>query len=246
VRVAELWICALLLVTTTASSAPADEACSKRNAEAEALFDRGKALFDVDRLNEACARLEESRRIEPSVGTLGLLAACHEKQGRLVAAFQRYVEAASRAAACGDDREMFAWERAADLLLRLPRLRISRADPDAVIELRRDGAVVRYGTIGDALVVDPGRLEIFARARGKVMFVRLVELAEGARVEVDIPAIANAAPPPYALPPCAPQGGVSPPLASPTGRSSSLSERSAETACAPVAAVQSPSGGERP
>jgi tetratricopeptide (TPR) repeat protein len=231
VRIVELRISAIVLAIAAASSASAAEVCSKRSAEAEALFDRGKALFDVDRLNEACARLEESRRIEPSVGTLGLLAACHEKQGRLVAAFQGYVEAATRAAACGDDREMFAWERAADILLRLPRLRISRADPDAAIELRRGGAVVRYGTIGDALVVDPGRLEILARAKGKIDFVRLVELAEGARVDVDIPALAKAPPPPGA--PQAPG-------------SASLSERSAETACAPAAAVQSPSAGERP
>lgn len=194
-RVVELWICILLLAITAASSASAAEACSKHSPEAEALFNRGKALFDVDRLDEASARLEESQRIEPSVGTLGLLAACHEKQGHLVAAFRAYVEAGTRAAACGDDREMFAWERAADLHLRLPRLRISRAEPDVVIVLRQGGVVARAGNLGDDLVVDPGLLEIVAWAPGKVDFVRILALAEGARVEVDIPALAPAASP---------------------------------------------------
>jgi hypothetical protein len=175
-----------------ASPARAAAVCIKESAQAEALFNEGRALFDANRLDEACGRLAESQGIEPSVGTLGLLAACHEKQGHLVAAFREYVETAMQAVACGDEREAFAWNRAADLKLKLPHLRIDHSDHDAVIELRRGSVIVPQRTIGEDIVVDPGRIDISVRAPGKAEFRSIVELAEGARVRVIVPPLGPA------------------------------------------------------
>ena len=110
--------CAILAVSTFARA----DACKKHSAEAEALFEQGRKLYDAGRYEEACERLEGSQRIEPSVGTLGLLAACFERQGRLASAWERYIETATRARVCGDKRGVFARDRATVLERRVPTL----------------------------------------------------------------------------------------------------------------------------
>ena len=63
---------------------------------AAALFREGKALMDKNDFTPACAKLEESERLDPGGGTLLNLALCHEKQGRwneATEAFQKAIEA---------------------------------------------------------------------------------------------------------------------------------------------------------
>jgi hypothetical protein len=58
-----------------ATTAYADEA------EAERLFEEGRALVDAGKISEGCAALAESQKIDPSPGTLLNLALCHEAEG---------------------------------------------------------------------------------------------------------------------------------------------------------------------
>src|SRR5437870_2330149 len=63
--------------------------------EAERLFEKGKAEFQAKTYADACEDLASSERLEPTVGTLGLLAACHEAQQRLATAYREYLEVAA-------------------------------------------------------------------------------------------------------------------------------------------------------
>ena len=56
---------------------------------ADALFNEGTALLKAGKLDEACGKLAESQSTEPAIGTLGLLAYCHEQSGKLDCAARR-------------------------------------------------------------------------------------------------------------------------------------------------------------
>ncbi|MCC6559021.1 MAG: hypothetical protein IT372_39360, partial [Polyangiaceae bacterium] len=76
-----------LAIALASGVARADEpAPAPVESRAEALFQEGKRLLEEGRVAEACARLAASEAIDPTVGTLGLLAACHEQEGRIATA----------------------------------------------------------------------------------------------------------------------------------------------------------------
>src|SRR5437660_1146046 len=65
--------------------------------EGERTFRQGRALMLEGRFDEACPLLEESQRLEPHVGTLLNVAACHERQGRVGSAWVEYQKALTAA-----------------------------------------------------------------------------------------------------------------------------------------------------
>lgn len=144
-----------------ASSAQADSAA------AEALFERGKALIQEGKVGEACAKFEESFRLDPGGGVLINLASCHEQQGRTATAWAEFKEALALAIKAGrSDREAFARERIEQLSGKLPRLRIEVPDNVRVpgLQVRRGDAVLGEGAWGEALPVDPGAHAILVTA----------------------------------------------------------------------------------
>src|SRR5829696_5855787 len=83
---------------------------------AEALFTEGRRLLAERRYAEACAKLAESQRLDPAIGTLLNLADCHEKNGQTASAWARFREAAEAARRAGDaTREKVAARRASAL-----------------------------------------------------------------------------------------------------------------------------------
>lgn len=168
----------LAAVTAQAQVPPADPAAPQidsagppvatpaptREERAEALFQEGKRLFEAGEYAAACAKLAESDALDPTISTLGLLAGCHEREGRLATAWQEYLTTAERAARAGDSRADFARERAAALEPRLPRLQIKLERPEPGVEVLRDGVAVPAAELGKAIPVDPGVHEIVARA----------------------------------------------------------------------------------
>jgi hypothetical protein len=149
-------------------------------ASAEALFREGKALLEAGDHDAACPKLEHSQRLDPAIGTLALLAFCHEQQGKLATAWQQYLSAAAMARDAGQrDRERVARARAADLDRRLSRLTIVVEQPLPGLELRRSGHSVRPAEWGLAVPVDPGSIEIEARAPGYQPWQRVVQIEAG-------------------------------------------------------------------
>jgi hypothetical protein len=156
-------------------------------AEAERLFEEGRERMLEGRFDEACPKLAESQRLDPHVGTLLNLAACHERQGKVASAWVEYQKALTAARADGQaERARLAEQRIATLEPRVPWLRIrvlQRLAPDAVT---LDGSVLPPAAWDSALPVDPGFHVVEARGRGKLAFDERFELGEGSRRTVTI------------------------------------------------------------
>ena len=104
--------------TSTATSAPATGASAEPQANtpqarAEALFDEGVTLLDAKSFAAACARFEESQKLDPAPGTLFNLATCEEGQAHFGTAARRWREGAALLPA-DDPRRPKAEKNAAD------------------------------------------------------------------------------------------------------------------------------------
>src|SRR5260221_714184 len=64
---------------------------------AKALFEEAIKLLDAGRTAEACPKLEESKQLDPRVGTEFELADCYERMGRTASAWSGFVALAGRA-----------------------------------------------------------------------------------------------------------------------------------------------------
>lgn len=150
-----------------------------RGAAAEALFESGHEAMSQGDYDTACARFEESNRLDPAVGSLLNLAACEEKRGRLATAWQLFKRVMNELPA-GDDRYPIAQRRASDLRPRVPRL---------TLELERNApkqTTVHYGKVilGQAsfhvpLPFDPGEHTLYVVAPDRDRRAYQVTLREG-------------------------------------------------------------------
>ncbi|WP_437733446.1 hypothetical protein [Sorangium sp. So ce1335] len=219
-QVAALAAAGTLAVATALAAAPAaaQPVSAQDQAAAQALFDEARALAAAGQHAEACPKLEESQRLDPSIGTQYYLAECLEGLGRTASAWTLYVQVGDLAEAAGQSaRASYARERAELIAPSLVRLSIRipdalRSVPDLRVE--RDGSLVGPPQWGAAVPVDPGRHTIVVTATGKKPWRREVDAsAPGTTVALDVPpleeapgapAAAAATPPPAAAPRPAP------------------------------------------
>jgi hypothetical protein len=165
-----MWILIASCLSLVGLSSPAHAVTPAEKATAEALFDEGVAALKSGNLDLACQKLESSQRIEAGVGVLLYLGDCYEKKGRTASAWAIFREAASIAAARGDDRAPIARERADRLTSRLSKLTITMDQgsdmslPD--LELTRDGESIPRELWGNPIPIDPGEHIIAAVAPG--------------------------------------------------------------------------------
>ena len=133
-------------------------------AAAETLFQAGITLMSQGKYAEACPKLAESQRADPSSGTLLNLGSCYEKTGRPASAWATFKEAAAMARSLGQtDREATANGRIAALEPTLSTLRIDAGDVQGMV-VKRDGLEVGRGSLGVPIAVDPGEHVITAAA----------------------------------------------------------------------------------
>lgn len=163
---------------------------------AEELFRQGKGLMAEERYGEACPKLAESQRLDPSTGTLLNLAVCHEKQGKLATAWNEFNEALLAAQRDGrTDRVAYARERIAAIEPNLSRVTLVLPEAHDVKGLRveLDGTVVGRPALGVALPIDPGAHTIVVSAPGKKSWEATVEVPEGAsKKSVTLPRLLDA------------------------------------------------------
>jgi hypothetical protein len=165
-------------------------------AAAEALFREGKALLEAGDAASACPKLEQSQRLEPAVGTVALVAYCHEQQGKLASAWQGYLSAAAMARDAGQkQREQVARSKASELEPRLSKLTIQVEDPVVGVAITRGGSPVPQAEWGVALPIDPGSVDVAARASGHRAWRATIEVPpEGALLTVRVPRLEPEAP----------------------------------------------------
>lgn len=154
---------------------------------ADTLFSEGKQLMEQGKFVEACDKLAESDALDPAIGTLGLLATCHEQQGRIATAWREYSQTAARADAVADDRGTFARERAKALEPELPKLLVRLALADTNVVVMRNGVRLLAEEYGVAAPIDPGTYEIVARWPDKPEFRTTVTVLARKLSEVEIP-----------------------------------------------------------
>lgn len=185
------------------SPAPAGSPAPPAGAQsrADALFQQGKQLLEQGKFVEACDLLAQSDKLDPSVSALGLLATCHEQQGRIATAWREYMETVKRAEATRDDRGAFAKQRAAAIEPRLPRIAIRVPKAIAGLEVRRDGEIVEGDALGASIAVDPGAHEIAFSAPGRQEQRIRLSSKESAVITIDAPDLAIVAAPAACPPP---------------------------------------------
>jgi hypothetical protein len=207
---------ALALAGASASprAARAQPQPTKRDpAAAEALFQEGRRLLKEGKVDEACAKLAGSQRLDPSSGTLLNLADCHERQGKLATAWAEFVSVGDSATTRGNEkRAVEAKRRAAKLEPQLSRLVVSVAAGAGPVTVKRNGEPIEAAQLGVPVPVDPGEQLISAEAEGRLPFRKVVTVkAGGERIQIEVPTLA---PEPR---PASPEPPMPVPLAQPVG-----------------------------
>jgi hypothetical protein len=192
---------ALTLMASVAASArvAAADSSAQDSAAAQSLYDEARRLTSAGKWADACPKLEESQRLDPTPVTEFYLADCYEHAGRTASAWSTFLDLAVTAHRSGGpraaDRERVAKERAAALEPRLARLQIDVVPAVRVqgLVVKRDGELVGEGQWGAPVAVDPGKHAIEASAPGKKPWTLQEDVPSGGRVvTLQVPALEDA------------------------------------------------------
>lgn len=208
------WILALAAV----AAAPAAHAQST-SAQAERLFDGGRALLESGKIAEACAAFESSQKLEPHAATLLNLASCREKNKQLATARSVFAEAGQLARGEHNDKLVnVALHHQRRLEPLVSKLTIAVAADHAVpgLELLRNGDKLDPASWNHPQLVDGGSYTITARAPGRAAWTVTKQVqAERDAVQIEIPVLVELSPPVAAAPPPASPVAPSPEASSP-------------------------------
>jgi hypothetical protein len=158
---------------STASTPAHAQTSAQDSAVAQSLYDQGRKVAAQNNYAEACPKLEESQRLDPTPVTQFWLADCYEHVGRTASAWSSFLDLAATARRNGgpkaEEREKMARERANGISPKLTQLAISVPDAAKVpgLVIKRDGEAVHSGQWGSPVPVDPGNHTIEASAPGK-------------------------------------------------------------------------------
>jgi tetratricopeptide (TPR) repeat protein len=160
-------------------------------AAAEALFREGRALLEQGELEQACAKLDQSLRLDRSPGTLLNLADCHARQGRTATAWAEFLEAARLAQDTGwQAGSSEAKRRAETLEPSLSRLTVQIGESVDGLVISLDGTSLEQAALGSGLPIDPGEHALSAEAPGRKRWSARVRIvSQGVEMEVVVPAL---------------------------------------------------------
>jgi hypothetical protein len=162
---------ALLTITTSPSTARAQELSPEDHERAVQLFVEGRKLLEAGRCVEAIPVLRESVATQPSVGARLSLAECFEGKGALADAYNQLRAAEQIADRVGDaERRDFAHAAVARVEPRVATIRMT-LPTSSDIEVRIDDVsvpAVDQGLLASRYALGPGvRHRIEVRAPGK-------------------------------------------------------------------------------
>jgi hypothetical protein len=203
-------VASVLAVSAMAPRFASAQTTPQDQAVAQSLYDEGKKLMAASKWSDACPKLEESQRLDPTPVTEFYLADCYERAGRTASAWTTFLDLAAGEHKNGGtkeaEREKVARDRAKALEPKLSQLVIDV--PPAVrvagLVVKRDGGAVRDGQWGAPVAVDPGKHTIEATAPGKKPWTTTTDVeGAGQTSTVHVEALADApadVPPPGAGP----------------------------------------------
>jgi len=173
-------------------------AAEAAQATAKALFAEGRRLAASGEYAQACAKFDDSYRLNPGIGTNFNLADCLEHVGRTASAWARFRDVATATKAAGQfDRERVAQARAAVLEPNLSRLTVDVQSPVAGEIVYRDGIVIAEFSWGIPLPVDPGDHAVEAVAPKRKAWSASVTVGPSAEsVKLSVPSLGDAPPAP--------------------------------------------------
>jgi len=168
----------LLAALGTAAAAPS---------EADRLFEQGRSLAEDGNYEAACVKFTRAFDLDPAPGIALNLADCHEHLGHLTRAWRLFQESATKWDQSGDPRRAkYARDRAVTVARQLATVVIGVPDPGLA------GLTIRIGErrVAPAAeireVLDPGSLELVARAPGKAPFARTRAVSAGETVVIEL------------------------------------------------------------
>jgi serine/threonine-protein kinase len=139
-------------------------------ADAEALFNAGKAALAQNNFTEACPKLAESQKRDPAIGTALYLAECYERSGKAASAWAEFRQAEDMANQRHDSRAAVAKARAEKLVPSKLSIVLAPGADLPGLEVRRDGELMSSVQFGLASPIDGGRRVIIATAPGHKAF----------------------------------------------------------------------------
>ncbi len=184
----------LVVAAVTLSVAPRSFAQNTTGtAIAEALFQEGRTLMDQQRYATACAKFAESQRLDPNMSTLLNLGYCYEQEGKTVAAWITFREAAAMARRANrPDRLKVAEQRSVTLAARMPKLTLALTESVPSLVIAIDGTALSPSVAGILIPIDPGSHELVVMAEGKQRWSKTFEIPESGVTKVMIPALVDA------------------------------------------------------
>lgn len=163
---------------------------------AETLFREGRAAVDAGDLPKACAKFEQSYRLDPAPGTLLNIGDCEERRGRLATAWERFNRMYDTLGP-NDDRRALARSRADAVASRLPRVKvILTKDTPSDARVLRDGTPLDPAAIGTLVPIDPGAHVLVVHVDGRRDEKLDLTIAEAEKREVTLHAGPLLPPPP--------------------------------------------------
>jgi serine/threonine-protein kinase len=185
-------VCAAVLMMAPAVRAQSAQA----KAEAEALFNAGRAALQAGNFADACPKLAESQKRDPAIGTSLYLAECYERSGKVASAWAEFRQAEDMAKQRGDNRATLAKARAERLS---PSKIVVALAPGADIpglEVKRDGEVMASAVFGVPFPIDGGKHNVVATAPDHARYEWNGEIpAQQGSVTVTIPKLESASAP---------------------------------------------------
>lgn len=157
------------------------------------LFNEGRALMESQDYAAACAKFEESLRVQRGIGTLYKLGECQEKLGKLASAWSTFSDVATAADEAGQpDRAKAARDKAKEIAPKLSKLRIvvlAEADgPD--LEVQKDGVLLSRVLWGKEVPIDPGEHTVTATAPGRAPWSKVLTIkGPSEMLTVEVPAL---------------------------------------------------------
>ena len=192
----------VLGVSLLASPALAQESSVPTPASAEQLFREGSQLLKAGETEAACAKLSASEEQESAIGTRGLLAYCHERQGLLATALREYEAVAELAHSVGQlARERVAREQVAQLERRVTHVVVVLSEGPPNTQVFVGARRLETAELRAPFASDPGTFPVRALAPGSEPYSATVVVPpDGSTVRIVIPPLARASEPPTTKP----------------------------------------------